>query len=257
MSKKKGHGEAHESDERWLITYADMITLLMVFFIVMFSMANTDLKNFQKVAQSLRSAFNVGGTSPATSIIGTSDGGASASGDASAPLVFNSLPPNRRDFVRISTELTTYAESLHASGDISINMTMEGIIISLSEKLVFEPGQANLRPEVESVLDKVVELLKPLENKVRVEGHTDNIPTNNPVYPTNWELSVLRAVSVVRYLTEKGRLPGDRIQAAGSAEFKPLAPNDTRDNRALNRRVDIIIIYPGDSRRFSVSLPQS
>jgi chemotaxis protein MotB len=257
MAKKKHGGEAHESDERWLITYADMITLLMVFFIVMFSMANTDLKNFEKVAQSLQVAFNVGGRSPAASLIGISSGATSSVGSTSAPVLFNSLPPNRRDFVRISSELTTYAQSLNTSGDISINMTTEGIIISLSEKLTFKPGETSLRPEVAGVLDKVSEMLQPLDNKIRIEGHTDNTPTNHPMYPTNWELSAQRAISVVRYLEDEGGITPERLQIAGNAEFKPLAPNDTRANRARNRRVDIIIIYPGESRTFSFTPPPS
>jgi chemotaxis protein MotB len=233
MARKKHGGEAHESDERWLITYADMITLLMVFFIVMFSMANTDLKNFQKVAQSLQAAFNVGGA-PAASLIGLSSGGGggASANRASAPIMFNSLPRSQRDFVRIGTELTSLAQSLNTTSDIDINMTTEGIIISLSDKLTFKPGETTLRPEVEQVLDKVVELLKPLDNKIRIEGHTDNTPTNSPLYPTNWELSMERAISVLRYLENEGGIASERLQAAGNAEFKPIVPNDTRANRA-------------------------
>lgn len=243
----------------WLTTYGDLVTLLLVFFVVLYAMANTDLQNFQKIALSLRIAFNGMNEYPTSAVLQNQSDPAQANTENSsaAPLFFDSLPPKRRDFVRISSELATYAQELGVTGDISVNMTMEGIIISLSEELTFEPGQVGLRPDVEKVLDKVVELLEPIDNKVRVEGHTDNIPTNNPLYPTNWELSVLRAVSVVRYLTETGKLAPDRMQAAGSAEFEPVAPNDTRANRARNRRVDIIIIYPGESRHFSVTLPPS
>jgi chemotaxis protein MotB len=243
----------------WMVTYGDMVTLLLVFFIVLYAMANTDLQNFEKIALSLRIAFNGASQYPSTNVMQQSESTpANASPETNAaPLFFDNLPPKRRDFVRISNELSTFAQELGVAGDISINMTMEGLIISLSEKLTFKPGEVGLRPEVEQVLDKVVDLLEPIDNKVRVEGHTDVIPTNSPVYPTNWELSVLRSVTVVRYLSEQGDISADRLQAAGNAEFDPVAPNDTRANRALNRRVDIIIIYPGDSRQISMSVPPS
>jgi len=243
----------------WETTYGDLVTLLLVFFVVLYAMANTDLQNFQKIALSLRVAFNGASMYPSTSVLTdqTDSASTTSSETAAAPLFFDNLPPKRRDFIRISNELTTLAQELGVQGDISINMNMEGVIISLSEKLTFKPGEAELRPDVESVLDKVTELLAPIDNPVRVVGNTDNIPTNSPMYPTNWELSVLRSVAVVKYLAEEGGIAPERLQAAGSAEFNPIAPNDSRANRARNRRVDIIIIYPGDSRSFSLNMPPS
>jgi chemotaxis protein MotB len=244
--------------EGWLTTYGDLVTLLLVFFVVLYAMANTDLQNFQKIALSLRIAFNGASQYPSSDVIQSEQNESNAQpNQGAAPLFFDNLPPKRRDFVRISSELTTFAQELGVQGEISVNMTMEGIIVSLSEQLTFEPGQSGLQPEVESVLDKVAELLDPIDNKVRIEGHTDSIPTNSPMYPSNWELSVLRSVSVIHYLSNEAGLPPERLQAAGSAEFKPVAPNDTRANRALNRRVDIVILYPGESRQFSVSMPPS
>lgn len=242
----------------WMVTYGDMVTLLLVFFIVLYAMANTDLKNFEKIALSLRLAFN--GSSSTNSVMQSPEDSATQMNPEqsnSAPIFFDSLPPKHRDFVKISSELTAFAQELGVQGDISINMTMEGIIISLSEKLTFEPGETALRPEVSEVLDKVVDLLVPIDNKVRIEGHTDSIPTNSPMYPSNWELSVLRAVSVVQYLQDEGDIAPERLQAAGNAEFDPIVPNDTRENRARNRRVNIIIIYPGESRQFSIDMPPS
>ncbi len=257
MARRKQTEEECPTCEGWLLTYGDLVTLLLVFFVVLYAMANTDLQNFQKIALSLRVAFNGASPAPSGAVIQSSADTAAAQSGTSAPLFFDNLPPKRRDFIRISSELATFAQELDVQGDISINMTLEGIIISLSEKLIFEPGETNLRPDVLKVIDKVIELLEPIDNNVRVEGHTDNIPTNSPLYPTNWELSVLRAVSVVRYLSDEGGIAPKRLTAAGNAEFRPVAPNDTRSNRALNRRVDIIIIYPGESRNLSLSLPPS
>ena len=131
-------------------------------------------------------------------------------------------------------------------------MNMEGIIISLSDTLVFEPGSAELRPESVKMLHEIAQILDTIPNRIRVDGHTDNLPTNNPLYPTNWELSVARAVTIVRYLVEEEGIDPGRFSAAGYAEFNPLMPNDSRANRELNRRADIVIIYPESSREFSL-----
>ncbi|MCB0210191.1 MAG: flagellar motor protein MotB [Anaerolineae bacterium] len=244
-------------DEKWLGTYGDLVTLLLVFFVVLYSMANTDLKNFQKVAWSLRVAFNGVGEEPASAIVGDANSATTSTEVASAPLFTDNLPSKRRDFVRVSTELTSFARELNVDGEISINMNLEGIIISLSERLAFEPGSSELREEAKQVLDEIVIILQTIDNPVRVEGHTDDIPTNNPMYPSNWELSSMRAVSVVRYLAEEGGIAPERLSASGNAEFKPLVPNDSRNNRMINRRADVVVIYPTDSRRFSITWPTS
>jgi chemotaxis protein MotB len=253
-SKQKQVEEGGLTGDEWLTSYGDLVTLLLVFFVVLYSMANTDLKNFEKIALSLRAAFNNSGE-VTTAVIGEANGVTSSGQMASAPLFTDKLPTKHRDFVRVSTELATFAQQLGVAGEISINMNLEGIIISLSENLVFEPGSADLRPEAEEVLNHVANILQEIDNPVRVEGHTDDVPTNSPLYPSNWELSVMRSVTVVRYLTEELGIAPERFTAAGSAEFKPLVPNTSRENRAMNRRADIIIIYPGESRQFSISLP--
>jgi len=234
-----------------MATFADMMSLLCVFFILLYAMANTDLKNFQRVAAALREAFNLGST-PA--IIG--DSGNMGSSTIQAPVFPQEMPLKQQQFMQTNAKMAALATEMGLGGQISVNMSVEGIIISLSESLVFEPGSAELRPEAREVLDEVAEILGPLQNGIRVEGHTDNIPTNSPMYPTNWELSALRAVSVVRYLAEEGGINPNRLAAAGNAEYKPLAPNTNRENRALNRRADIVIVYPGgDDGRYSVTLP--
>ncbi len=253
-SKRRAHEEGHSSNERWLITYADMITLLMVFFIVLYSMANTDLKKFSQVAESMKVAFHVMGIgTDQGALIGDANSGGSQG--PAAPILFQNLPPKQRDFIDVSSELTAFAAEAGLQADISINMNLEGIIISLSDALVFEPGSAELRPESVATLHQVAQILKLTNNAVRVEGHTDNVPTNNPLYPTNWELSVARAVNIVRYLAEEEGISPARLSAAGYAEFKPVAPNNSRANRALNRRADIVIIYPNGSRQFSLAPP--
>lgn len=253
MSKRKHGHEEHENDERWLITYADMITLLMVFFIVMFSMANTDLKKFAQVAEAMQVAFNVigVGSKSGAALIGTANG--AGINNRPIPNFLKNLPTRQQDFISVTSELTTFASEAGLASDISVNMNMEGVIISLSNALVFEAGSAELKPEAVDTLHKIGEILNMTHNPVRVEGHTDNMPTNDPLYPTNWELSVARAVSIVHYLIKNEGIAPERLLAAGHAEFDPVAPNDSRDNRARNRRADIIIIYPNESRSFLIN----
>jgi chemotaxis protein MotB len=247
---KKRQEECPECQE-WMGTFADMMSLLCVFFILLYAMANTDLKNFQRVAAALREAFNLGST-PA--IIG--DSGNMGSSTLQAPIFPQEMPLKQQQFVQASARMAALATEMGLGGQISVNMSVEGIIISLSESLVFEPGSAEVRSEAKTILDEVADLLGPLDNGIRIEGHTDNIPTNSPMFPSNWELSALRAVSVVRYLADEGGINPTRMAAAGHAEYKPLVPNTNRENRAMNRRADIVVVYPGgDQGRYSIALP--
>jgi len=252
MAREKKPEEKADLDG-WITSYGDVMSLLLVFFIVMFAMANTDVQKFSAVAEALRSAFSGIGAQPVSGLISADGGGVSSAGLASAPIMLNTLPARQRDFVRVSTEMATLADKLGIQSDIDVNMSMEGMVISLSDELAFEPGSADLRPEATKVLDTVAKVLSETESKLRVEGNTDDIPTNSPLYPSNWELSVARAVSIVRYLAEEGDIDPTRLSAAGNAEFNPLMPNDSRANRAKNRRADIVIIYPSGERHFSVS----
>jgi chemotaxis protein MotB len=236
--------------EEWVLTFGDMMSLLCVFFIMLYAMANTDLQNFEKVAAALREAFLGQGQT----IIGES--GNSGSSAISAPVFPQDAPLKQQHYAQMNSKLAALAQQMGLGGQISVNMSIEGIIISLSDSLVFEPGSTELRSEAKVVLDEVIEVLGPIDNGIRVEGHTDNIPTNNPTYPTNWELSTLRAVAVVRYLAEEGGINPIRLAAAGNAEFKPLVPNTSRANRALNRRADIVVVYPGEANRYSITLPE-
>jgi len=243
MARKKKH-EAEENLDRWLLTYADMITLLLVFFIVLYSMANIDKEKFATVADSMSRAFGGGGF-----MRGIGAGGA---GGAPAPLFFETLPRQQQDFLSVGASMAEFADRAGLTGDIAVNMTYEGVVISLSESLVFEPGGAELSERAKAALDTVAEVLRELDNPVRVEAHTDNVPTNNPLYPTNWELSVARSVTIVRYLAEDAGIDPARLDAAGHGEYKPLLPNDTREHRAMNRRAEVIILYPVEAEEFDL-----
>jgi len=128
------------------------------------------------------------------------------------------------------------------------------VLISLSERLIFQDGQSELPAESLQVLDTIVEMLRPIENKIRLVGHTNNTPSSNPTYPTNWELSLARAGSVARYLMNSGIAP-ERLVISGQGEYAPVFPNDTDEHKGLNARVEIVIIYKVDDNIINVNSP--
>jgi len=241
MSGGGGHGGGGASEERWLLTYADMITLLMVFFIVLYSMAQIDARKYQQVAESLHRAFGVSEGSVIS--LGIGKGGGESEAEP-APIAFEDLPPRQRDYLDISTELASQVSAAGLGADVSVTTNVEGILISVSESLLFAPGSTVLQSEAQATLDRIAAVLRPLPNAIRVVAYTDDVPTEYPFYISNWELSAARAVVIVRYLSEEAGIAPERLMAAGQAEYHPLFPNDTREHRARNRRAEIVVIYP-------------
>jgi chemotaxis protein MotB len=136
-----------------------------------------------------------------------------------------------------------------------VQTNIEGVLISLSERLIFQDGQAELPADAYPVLDMIAAMLRPIDNKVRLVGHTNSIPSSNPLYPTNWELSLGRALSVAKYLMNAG-ISADRFMISGSGEYDPLFPNDTPGHLSLNARVEIVIVYPVEQNMMGVPSPE-
>ncbi|OPY79031.1 MAG: Motility protein B [Syntrophorhabdus sp. PtaU1.Bin153] len=229
--RKKKREEDHENAERWLLTYSDLITLLLAFFIMMYVFSKRDAQKYEEVASHLRAIFTGGtglagkGSVTATSPIEMASRGAS-SGDIKRQLESELLDTNREQ---------------GGNKNISVLSDERGIVIRVLDKTFFDEGKADLKEGAKNALDKIVPIIKKVDNHVRIEGHTDNVPICTQEFKSNWELSVRRATEVVRYLLEKHNLPPERISATGYAEYRPVADNDTPKNRALNRRIEIII----------------
>lgn len=257
MSKRRhkgGHEEEHENHERWLITYADMITLLMAFFVMMYGMSILDLKKFADFKDGAAKQL---GKSPAISggqgilFAGTSIGEA-----ASAPITGTGPRDGASDAMETVTGEVTHEnigqlvtevrERLNQQGlppdTVEANVDPRGAVLRFSDKVLFESGAASLSEEGLQVLDQIALTLGHVDNLIVVEGHTDNVPTGGKGFPTNWELSTARATSVLRWLVQGRRLPAPRFSASGYAETHPRVLNDTPEHRALNRRVEIIIL---------------
>lgn len=236
MSRRKpAHAEAH-ADERWVISYADLVTLLLGFFILLYATADANAAKFIKLSSGLAQAFNVPvreGATGATLL----DGGSGLV--QTSPSGRIDLDVNRiRDIVQ--------QESVAAGvvGKILVTRDDDRITIRLSDNLVFASASADIRDDANPLLKIVADAVRGGTNEIRVEGHTDSIPVTTDRYPSNWELSSARATAVLRVLAEQLDVDSSRLSAVGYGPNKPIANNLTPDGRALNRRADIVVLYP-------------
>lgn len=230
LKKKK----KSENNERWLLTYSDLITLLMIFFVVMYASSSINSTKYNKLSKSLNGVLSGGGSS-------ILDGDTAGSNDSPAPIVQteNTESKNLSDIK--NTIDSTFQEAGLASY-VETNIQERGLIITLSNSIFFESGKANIKAEVKPELNKIAESLKKIDNAIRIEGHTDNVPEKSNDFSSNWQLSAVRAANVVQYFIETNGLPGDRLSAAGYSDTRNIASNDTKEGKSKNRRIDIVIL---------------
>ena len=245
--------EEHENHERWLLSYADMITLLMAMFIMLYGMSIIDLKKFDQfkagIAKQMgKSPIVEGGQGLLVAGTGINDaaapviGSGSRNGATDAPEVRGEA--TRGDIGDLVKEVDRRLAEAGLAGEASLESDPRGLIVYLSDKVLFDSGEALVSIHGQQVLAQLAEVLRHIDNTFVVEGHTDDVPTNGTQWPTNWELSVARATNVLRFLVEGRGIPGPRASAAGYADTRPRVANDSPEHRALNRRVEIVIIIP-------------
>lgn len=219
---------------RWLLTYADMITLMLALFIILFAMSTISRVKFQQFAKDVSGGFD-----NQWSANQPPQGGL----DAQRPFDSVSKIP------AIEKQLQQYVERNRLQNQVQIRMDHRGLVITLlSDRSYYDSGSADLRPGTKVILDNVDVFLRKNDNLIRVEGNTDDVPIATERYPTNWELSTARAVNVVRYLIEHDRLDPLRISAAGYGQYHPRTDNGTPQTRQENRRVDIVLLNANLSR---------
>ncbi|MBI2877584.1 MAG: OmpA family protein [Candidatus Tectomicrobia bacterium] len=251
MAKKK-HAEEHENHERWLVSYADFITLLFAFFVVMYAMSSIDARKFKDMSTGVRWAFSFHGKG-GSDRIPIWPGPSQKSLNVMGPVISDPSSDNadEEELQMIRSQISgalrqksvSIEEEENTAGDfIKIRVEPRGLTISMAAKYLFPPGEAEVRPDIRPVVDKMARVLKATTRLIRIEGHTDNTPIHTPAYPTNWELSTARAVRLVRYFIEEQGFPSDRLSAAGCSEFRPVASNLTEEGRAANRRIDIVVL---------------
>ncbi|HVM41053.1 MAG TPA: flagellar motor protein MotB [Acidimicrobiia bacterium] len=243
-----GHGGGHE---RWLVSYADMITLLMALFVILFALGRLDLAKLEKfqegfsagLGENLGVNLGSGGGSGA----GVLDGGPSPVGAVKAlEEAAEAEEAAAADQARLQKVRERIVDDLRASDladKVKFRIDARGLVVSVvTDEVLFDLGKADLRPEGSVVLDGLARSLAELSNQLIVEGHTDDRPINGGRFPTNWELSTARATTVLRYLLDRHGIAPNRISASGYADQQPIVPNDSDANRDRNRRVEIIVV---------------
>ena len=236
----KRREEKEPNHERWLLTYSDLITLLMIFFVVMYASSNSDTTKYKQLAQSLNSAFTGGGktiigndsaisiTDPSTKIIDT-------------PTV-ESKTAEENQMEAIKKNVDKYLKENGLSNSASTKIDERGLQVSLTSTLLFDSGKANVKPEAIKKLISIGKILNKVDNYVRIEGHTDSTPINNYEFSSNWQLSAIRATNVTELLISQAGIYPKRISAVAYGENRPVATNTTEIGKAKNRTVDIIIL---------------
>ncbi len=224
------------SHERWLITYADMITLLLIFFIVMYTLSRIDVQKFQYLSASLAKALGAGGMvldTPGPSVVPGIAG--------SVPQAAQESGDNQR-LENVMRELEKYIKESNLQAKVSVTTEERGLVLSFQGEVLFRLGSAELTPRAREIIQKVGPILEKMPNYLRVEGHTDDLPIVSAPYPSNWELSADRANSVLQELLKNYNIYPQRMSAVAYGEYRPVVPNDSDENRRLNRRVDIVIL---------------
>ena len=237
MSKRVPEAEKPENHERWIVSYADMLTLLFALFVVLYATSDANPNKLKQVKVSIDRAFSVG--------IKNGDNGASpifdTSGSGLSPGINDAKSKN---FVSLSTAFSDFSAKSGVENGIQVHSDTTSITISLSDNLLFDSGSADLKPGAQAVLAEVASALRGLPNEIRIEGHTDNVPVNSPDFASNWELSGERATRVLRFILAGGGFTPRLLYMAGYGDTRPVGDNATPEGRAANRRADIVIVYP-------------
>ena len=253
MARKKKHPE-HVNHERWLVSYADFITLLFAFFVVMFAASNSDEKKAGQVAQAVQVAFKeMAIFRPSGKMIPLyDDGGLPADaqhviGNTHTPFeatqfVASGKAGDAKSMQELRNKLEGTLQEELANKTIRLTEDSRGLTVSLAEAGFFDPGSAVMPPSALAVIDRIASTLQPLGQAIRVEGHTDNTPIHTAQFPSNWELSTARATFLLQYLISNAKIPAQRLSAVGYGEYRPVASNDTPAGRASNRRVDLVVL---------------
>jgi len=273
----------HVNHERWLVSYADFITLLFAFFTTMYAISTVDVQKMGKMVTSVRASFDAGIFNSGSTALALLPGSGATSMKLKAEDLIENVNGPKEGQIRdkalqslkeLKTNLMPAADKASAGGaaksgkslgdlkrqiealvgseamrgKVHTRLDPRGLIVSLGEVGFFDSGSDLIKPEGVTLLDTIAASFVGLDNHIRVEGHTDNVPIKSSKFPSNWELSTARATNIVAHLITSVGLPPGRLSAAGYSEYRPIAANDSADGRARNRRVDIIVLDPQFAR---------
>jgi chemotaxis protein MotB len=260
MSRRK-RTKSRANRDRWLVSYADFITLLFAFFVVLYASSQVDKRKVGKLALAIQVAFQEMGV--------FQDSSTEVPIDVAEPMPFSTVQAientertaslgrivshpegalgtgvgiENGDLAELQTELETALASEIKRKEIAMRREPDGLVISLREVGFFESGSAQMKSSSQAAFDRIADMLRQRDYRLRIEGHTDNAPIHTAQFPSNWELSTARATEIVRLLIVRDGFSPDRLSAAGFAEYHPVAPNSTAADRGMNRRVDIVVL---------------
>jgi len=223
MRKRRMKDDSDNAD-RWVVSYADFVTLLFAFFTTMYALSHVDVGKLERFAGSMKSAFK-----------------ATGSGDINTNII-EGIRPIPYDDYELEKDIRAMLENFPAMAGIAVSRDNRGVLISLGDSVLFDSASAVIKDEAKPLLLSVAAILKKTSNDILIEGHTDTLTMRSAQYPSNWELSSARATSVLIYFLKDPANNPSRFAAAGYGEYKPIASNTTPDGRAKNRRVDIIFV---------------
>ena len=232
MGKKRKKQPDSGGAPGWMVTYGDLVTLVLTFFILLFSFSQTDIVKFQAVMSSMQGA------------LGILEGGKQLVAPDAGPAIQDSeaqTAGQKQKLQQMQKQVEQAIQNMEMEGRMSTLIDRRGLVIRVVDTALFDSGSADIRPEARQMLVNVVQIIKDVPNDVQIEGHTDNVPINTFRFPSNWELSSARASSVIRAFVQMGVNP-KKLSAAGYGEYYPVAPNDSPANRQKNRRIDIVIL---------------
>jgi chemotaxis protein MotB len=234
-ARRNRGGDGSSSVSEWMTTYSDLVTLLLCFFVLLFSFSVIDAKKFEAIIRSFQGSLSV------------LDSGKTIDEDQyiSQALQSNRLLREQQEAESMEwlyRQLDEYIQQNNLEGTVVLGVEERGLLIRFKDQVLFDSGKAIIRKDGEPIVQSIGEILKQNDRAIRVEGHTDNVPMHSLLYPSNWELSTARAVNVVKFFIEKVGIAPTRLSAAGYSEYHPIADNDTAENRQKNRRVDVVIL---------------
>ena len=265
MSKRRKRSSESGGAPEWMTTFSDLMTLLLTFFILLYSMSSVSDDKFTQASDSLQNSFIGSGQNsilPEGQGLPVSDGNAtedSSLSEKESAVIQAAKEAAQQDelvasdgqtmiavdpeVIKMYQEVKDFVEKNGLCEEISMSMDADGVYMTVKEAILFHPGSAVITESGTAALQKVAELIGNFENKVVIEGHTDNVPHHDQKFESNWELSAGRAISVLRQLAEQQNINPTRLSAVGYGEYNPLVPNDTAEQRAENRRVNIVLVY--------------
>lgn len=226
MRRRNLSNDEDEESEGWLPTYADMMTLLLCFFVLLISLSVFQKEQLITALNSLREGLGV------------------------MPKLSQPIEVERKSLEQKEQEaLIKIAKEIEPLEQVTVIMTMKGLKIQLENPVLFATGEAELKSNAKEILSQISDILKKsnIDNEINISGHTDNVPIHTPQFPSNWELSTYRATNVLRYLIEEG-LPPEKMSASGYGQYRPIASNKTKKGRSRNRRMEILILRKYPSR---------